>query len=66
VGIGFTLPYLTLFLRERSVSNQAVGVISMLAARAGLGWAGAVPLRSGVRSIAWAKAGDTLSPRPHY
>src|SRR5258705_13645890 len=35
-GIGFTLPYLTLFLRERGLSNQAVGIICMLAALAGL------------------------------
>lgn len=35
-GIGFTLPYLTLFLLDRGLSNRAVGILSMLAALAGL------------------------------
>jgi MFS family permease len=35
-GIGFTLPYLALFLGERGLSNRAIGLISTLAALAGL------------------------------
>jgi MFS family permease len=35
-GIGFTLPYLTLFLRERGFCDRDVGLLSTLAALAGL------------------------------
>src|SRR6266496_962133 len=35
-GIGFTLPYLPLFLRQEGLSDRAIGVVSTLAALAGL------------------------------
>src|SRR5436305_5015692 len=35
-GIGFTLPYLPLYLGEQGLSDQAIGVVSTLAALAGL------------------------------
>jgi MFS family permease len=35
-GIGFTLPYLPLYLRQQGMSDQAIGIVSMLAAVAGL------------------------------
>jgi MFS family permease len=35
-GIGFTLPYLPLYLRERGMSDRAIGLVSTLAALAGL------------------------------
>lgn len=35
-GIGFTLPYLPLYLSERGLSDRAIGVISTLAALSGL------------------------------
>jgi MFS family permease len=35
-GIGFTLPYLPLYLRQEGLSDRAIGVLSTLAALAGL------------------------------
>ncbi len=35
-GIGFTLPYLPLYLGERGLSDRAIGLVSTLAALAGL------------------------------
>lgn len=35
-GIGFTLPYLPLYLGEKGLSDRAIGVVSTLAALAGL------------------------------
>src|SRR5947209_5308102 len=35
-GIGFTLPFLPLFLRERGLTDAEIGVVSTLAAVAGL------------------------------
>jgi MFS family permease len=35
-GIGFTLPYLPLYLRQQGLSDQAIGLISAVAALAGL------------------------------
>jgi MFS family permease len=35
-GIGFTLPYLPLYLRQQGLSDRAIGLISTLAALAGL------------------------------
>jgi len=35
-GIGFTLPYLPLYLREQGMSNRTIGFVSTLAALAGL------------------------------
>lgn len=35
-GIGFTLPFLPLFLAERGLSDRAIGVVSTIAALAGL------------------------------
>ena len=35
-GIGFTLPYLSLYLRQQGLSDRAIGVVSTLAALAGL------------------------------
>jgi MFS family permease len=35
-GIGFTLPYLPLYLRQEGLSDRAIGLISTLAALAGL------------------------------
>ena len=35
-GIGFTLPYLPLFLREHGMSDSVIGIVSTLAALAGL------------------------------
>jgi len=35
-GIGFTLPYLPLYLREQGMSNRTIGIVSALAALAGL------------------------------
>src|SRR5579872_5766023 len=35
-GIGFTLPYLPLYLNERGLSERAIGLVSTLAALAGL------------------------------
>src|SRR3954447_18173697 len=35
-GIGFTLPYLPLYLGEEGLSDRAIGLISTLAAVAGL------------------------------
>lgn len=35
-GIGFTLPYLPLFLGERGLSDRSIGIVSTLAALAGL------------------------------
>lgn len=36
-GIGFTLPYLPLYLGQEGLSDRAIGIISTLAALAGLG-----------------------------
>jgi MFS family permease len=36
-GIGFTLPYLSLYLGEAGLSDRAIGMVSMLAALFGLG-----------------------------
>jgi MFS family permease len=35
-GIGFTLPYLPLYLSERGLSDRTIGVVSTVAALAGL------------------------------
>jgi hypothetical protein len=35
-GIGFTLPYLPLYLGQEGLSDRAIGIISTLAALAGL------------------------------
>lgn len=35
-GIGFTLPYLPLYLRQEGMSDRAIGIVSTLAALAGL------------------------------
>src|SRR4029078_5151936 len=35
-AIGFTLPYLPLFLGERGLSDRAIGIVSTLAALSGL------------------------------
>ena len=35
-GIGFTLPYLPLYLGEKGLSDRAIGIVSTLAALAGL------------------------------
>lgn len=35
-GIGFTLPYLPLYLRQEGLSDRAIGILSTLAALAGL------------------------------
>ena len=35
-GIGFTLPYLSLYLGEKGLSDRAIGIVSTLAALAGL------------------------------
>jgi MFS family permease len=35
-GIGFTLPYLPLYLRQHGMSDRAIGIVSTLAALAGL------------------------------
>ena len=35
-GVGFTLPYLPLYLRQQGMSDRAIGVVSTLAALAGL------------------------------
>ncbi len=35
-GIGFTLPYLPLYLRQQGMSDRAIGLVSTLAALAGL------------------------------
>ncbi|HEY7315429.1 MAG TPA: MFS transporter [Gemmataceae bacterium] len=35
-GIGFTLPYLPLYLRQQGLSDRAIGLVSTLAALAGL------------------------------
>ena len=35
-GIGFTLPYLPLYLSERGLSDRAIGIVSTIAALAGL------------------------------
>src|SRR3954454_22308932 len=35
-GIGFTLPYLPLYLGQQGLSDRAIGIISTLAALAGL------------------------------
>ncbi len=35
-GVGFTLPYLPLYLRQEGMSDRAIGIVSTLAALAGL------------------------------
>ena len=48
-AIGFTLPYLPLYLGEKGLSDRAIGIVSTLAALSGLA---SFPLGSGPTGLA--------------